>query len=85
MRIRTAQGHLVETLELRGRSTPYDDIDRWTVFKVAVDGVLYPSFQIPTSQWEREKATLPELELWQNVADAALTQGDVDGLLQNRA
>ena len=85
MTIHTSQGDRVETLEFRGRSTPYLDVDRYVVLKVAVNGKPYPSFQLPAEQWEKECATTLEPEFWQNVADAARSIADSRRLMQNRA
>ena len=81
MTIRTAQGRIVETLEHRGRSTPFRHGD-FVVLRVAVDGRPYPSWQIPSMTWDEEAGTMDETEFWQNVADYALTMGDVEAALQ---
>ena len=86
MTIVSAQGNRVETLEFNGRSTPYLDIDRMVVLRVAVDGRAYPPFQLPVTTWEYECATLRERDFWQNVADTALSMGDLQPqLMQYRA
>lgn len=81
MTILTAQGRLVETLEHRGRNTPFRHRE-FVVLRVAVDGRPYPSWQIPGAVWDQEAATMDEAEFWQNVADYALTMGDVEAALQ---
>ena len=82
MTIVTSQGHRVETLELNGRSTPFRH-DEYYVVRVAVNGQPFPACQIPAPTWEEESATLDEPEFWQNVADAALSMGDVEAMLRN--
>ncbi len=52
------------------------------MLRVAVDGKPYPSWQIPAPDWDREASTMAEGEFWQNVADYALTMGDVEAALQ---
>ena len=81
MTIRTAQGRIVETLEHRGRGTPFHFKD-FVVLRVAVDGKPYPSWQIPGADWNREASEMTEADFWQNVADYALTMGDVEAALQ---
>lgn len=81
MVITTSQGHRLETLEAHGRSTPFFHRD-YVVIRVAVDGRAYDSFQLPASTWQEELATLPEKDFWQNVADAALSMGDMRQLMQ---
>ena len=81
MTIRTAQGRLVETLEHHGRGTPFRHRE-YVVLRVAVDGKPYPSWQIPGYVWDQEAGTMTEGEFWQNVADYALTMGDVEAALQ---
>jgi hypothetical protein len=77
----TAQGRTVETLEHRGHATPFR-FKEFVVLRVAVDGKPYPSWQIPAPDWDREARTMAEGEFWQNVADYALTMGDVEAALQ---
>jgi hypothetical protein len=79
--IRTAQGNVVETLEYRGRTTPFRH-GEFVVLRVAVDGRPYPSWQIPSMTWDQEAGTMDADSFWQNVADYALTMGDVNAALQ---
>jgi len=81
MTVVTAQGHQVETLEHHGRSTPFRHND-FVVLRVAVNGKPFPSWQIPADIWDREAATIDAGEFWQNVADAALSMGDVQAMMQ---
>ena len=81
MTIRSSQGQIVETLEFRGRPTPFRHGD-FFVLRVAVDGKPCPGWQIPADTWQMEAATLPEPEFWQNVADAALSMSDVEASFQ---
>lgn len=52
------------------------------MLRVAVDGKPYPSWQIPGADWNREASEMTEADFWQNVADYALTMGDVEAALQ---
>ena len=81
MTIRTAQGQVVETLEHRGHGTPFA-YKEFIVLRVAVDGKPYPSWQIPKYIWDQERGTMEEADFWQNVADYALTMGDVEAALR---
>lgn len=82
MTIVTSQGRKVETLEYNGYSTPFRYGD-YFVMRVAVDGQPCPAWQIPAQTWQEEQGSLSEPEFWQNVADAALSMKDAEGLLRN--
>jgi hypothetical protein len=73
----TSQGRKVEIIEPLTRTGELFSI------RVAVDGKPYPGIRGPYFMWEQEVATLREPEFWQNVADAALSMGDAEALLQN--
>jgi len=77
----TSQGYRVETLIHNGRQTPFQHKDYY-VLRVAVNRRPYPAWQIPAFVWQQEVATLDEREFWQNVADAALSMGDVEAQLR---
>lgn len=81
MTIVTSQGHRVETLLHNGRQTPFSH-NEFYVLRVAVDGKPCPAWQIPAPVWQEELATLGERDFWQNVADAALSMGDVEAALR---
>jgi hypothetical protein len=78
--IRTAQGNVVETLEHRGRCTPFAH-NGFIVLRVAVDGKPFPSWQIPKYIWDMEAGTMEEPEFWQHIADDALTMGDAQAMI----
>lgn len=81
MTFHTSQGFKVETVEFKGRATPFQH-GEYVVLAVAVNGRAYPPWQIPAPQWQQEIKTLSEAEFWQNVADAALSMGDVNAALR---